>query len=53
MAPSKVSVVRLALALHDLAHCQGLAAVARSAATAREALDAVRERASAELTGIL
>jgi phosphotransferase system enzyme I (PtsI) len=53
MAPSKVPVVRLALSLHDLAQCQGLAAVARSAPTATDALEAVRERASTELTGIL
>jgi phosphotransferase system enzyme I (PtsI) len=53
MAPSKVPVVRLALSLHDLAQCQGLAAEARAAASARDALDVVRERASGELTGIL
>ncbi len=53
MAPSKVPVVRLALSLHDLSECQGLAAAARSCPTALEALTAVRDRANAELTGIL
>ncbi|HNV42690.1 MAG TPA: phosphoenolpyruvate--protein phosphotransferase, partial [Ornithinibacter sp.] len=42
MAPSKVPVVRLALSLHSLPECQGIAAAARAAATAREALEAVR-----------
>ena len=45
MAPSKVPVVRLALSLHSLPECQGLATVAREARTAREALEAVRSRA--------
>jgi phosphotransferase system enzyme I (PtsI) len=53
MAPSKVPVVRLALSLHDLAECQGLATVARGARSAADALHAVRERSSAELTGLL
>jgi phosphotransferase system enzyme I (PtsI) len=53
MAPSKVPVVRLALSLHDLAQCQGLATAARAAATAVDALAAVRERASSELTALL
>ncbi len=53
MAPSKVPVVRLALSLHDLAQCQGLATAARGAATAVDALAAVRERASSELTALL
>jgi len=53
MAPSKVPVVRLALSLHTLPQCQGLAAAAREAATAKDALDAVRSRARTELTDLL
>jgi phosphotransferase system enzyme I (PtsI) len=53
MAPSKVPVVRLALSLHTLPECQGLAAAARGARTAVEALDAVRSRARSELTDLL
>ena len=53
MAPSKVPVVRLALSLHSLPECQGLATVAREARTAKEALEAVRSRARAELTDLL
>jgi phosphotransferase system enzyme I (PtsI) len=53
MAPSKVPVVRLALSLHSLPECQGLATVAREAHTAKEALEAVRSRARAELTDLL
>ena len=53
MAPSKVPVVRLALSLHSLPQCQGLATVAREAHTAREALEAVRSRARTELTDLL
>ncbi|MFL6080661.1 MAG: phosphoenolpyruvate--protein phosphotransferase [Ornithinibacter sp.] len=53
MAPSKVPVVRLALSLHSLPECQGLATVAREAHTAKDALDAVRSRARAELTDLL
>ena len=53
MAPSKVPVVRLALSLHSLPECQGIAAAARAAATAREALEAVRELARDELTDLL
>ena len=53
MAPGKVPVVRLALAAHTLPECQGLATVAREAATAKEALEAVRSRARSELTDLL
>ena len=53
MAPSKVPVVRLALSLHSLPECQGLATVAREAHTAKDALEAVRSRARAELTDLL
>lgn len=53
MAPSKVPVVRLALSLHTLPECQGIAAAARAAATAREALEAVRDLARDELTDLL
>ncbi|HPV89830.1 MAG TPA: phosphoenolpyruvate--protein phosphotransferase [Ornithinibacter sp.] len=53
MAPSKVPVVRLALSLHSLPECQGIAAAARAAATAREALEAVRDLARDELTDLL
>jgi phosphotransferase system enzyme I (PtsI) len=53
MAPSKVPVVRLALSLHSLPECQGIAAAARAAATAREALEAVRDLARKELTDLI
>ncbi len=53
MAPSKVPMVRFALALHTLPQCQALAALARSARTAVDALDAVREAARPELTSLL
>ncbi|WP_392544537.1 phosphoenolpyruvate--protein phosphotransferase [Oryzobacter telluris] len=53
MAPSKVPVVRLALSLHTLPECQGLAAEARAARTAIEGLEAVRSRARTELTDLL
>ncbi|MBR7743702.1 phosphoenolpyruvate--protein phosphotransferase [Phycicoccus sp. BSK3Z-2] len=53
MAPSKVPVVRLALSLHGLPQCQALAEAAREAATATEALAAVRAGASDELTDLL
>ena len=53
MAPSKVPIVRLALSLHSLPECHGLATVARAARTATEALEAVRSRARAELTDLL
>ncbi len=53
MAPSKVPVVRLALSLHTLPECQGLATEARAARTAREGLEAVRSRARSELTDLL
>jgi phosphoenolpyruvate-protein phosphotransferase (PTS system enzyme I) len=53
MAPSKVPVVRLALSLHTLPECQGIAAAARAAATARDALEAVRNLARSELTDLL
>ncbi|WP_404393732.1 phosphoenolpyruvate--protein phosphotransferase [Humibacillus xanthopallidus] len=53
MAPSKVPVVRLALSLHSVAECQRLAEVARESRTAVDALTAVREAASTELTDLL
>jgi phosphotransferase system enzyme I (PtsI) len=53
MAPSKVPVVRLALSLHTLPECQGLATAAREARTAREALEVVRSRAGTDLTDLL
>jgi phosphotransferase system enzyme I (PtsI) len=53
MAPSKVGMVRFALSLHTLPQCQRLASVARAARTATDALDAVRDAASAELTSLL
>ena len=46
-------MVRLALSLHSLPECQGLATVAREAHTAKDALDAVRSRARSELTDLL
>ena len=53
MAPSKVPIVRLALSLHTLPECQRLASAARSARTAAEAVDAVRDAARTELTSLL
>ncbi len=53
MAPSKVPVVRLALSLHSVAECQAIAAAARGARTAVDALTAVREAARSELTDLL
>jgi phosphotransferase system enzyme I (PtsI) len=53
MAPSKVPVVRLALSLHSLEECQVIAAAARGARTAVDALTAVREAARLELTDLL
>ena len=53
MAPSKVAMVRFALSLHTFPQCQRLASVARAARTAVDALDAVRDAASAELTSLL
>ena len=53
MAPAKVPLVRLSLSVHSLPQCQRLAAVARSARTARDGLDAVREEANPELVAIL
>ena len=53
MAPSKVPVVRLALSLHTLAECRELAAAARGARTAVDALTAVREAARNELIDLL
>ncbi len=53
MAPTKVPVVRLALALHSQLDCQGLAAVARGARTAREAYESVLAKANAELAALL
>jgi phosphotransferase system enzyme I (PtsI) len=53
MAPSKVPVVRLALSLHTEAECQRLAEVARASRTAVDAMAAVREAASTELTDLL
>ena len=53
MAPTKVPVVRLALSLHTLPECQGIAAAARAAATARDALEAVRDLARKELTDLI
>uniref|UniRef100_UPI00163AA301 phosphoenolpyruvate--protein phosphotransferase n=1 Tax=Humibacillus xanthopallidus TaxID=412689 RepID=UPI00163AA301 len=53
MAPSKVPVVRLALSLHTEAECQRLAQIARESRTAVDAMGAVREAASSELTDLL
>lgn len=53
MAPSKVSSVRLALSMHTLPECQRLAAIARDARTAMDALVAVREAANQQLVEIL
>jgi phosphotransferase system enzyme I (PtsI) len=48
-----VPVVRLALSLHSVAECQTIAAAARGARTAVDALTAVREAARTELTDLL
>ncbi len=53
MAPSKVPAVRVALSMHTLAQCQGLAALARDAWDAGQALEAVRTNARAEFTALL
>jgi len=53
MAPSKVAMVRYALSLHSLPDCQWLAAAARGARTAREALDAVRAAVHADQLALL
>lgn len=53
MAPSKVPLVRLALSLHSLPECQALGRAARSARTAVDALEAVRDKASSDLTAVL
>ncbi len=53
MAPSKVGLVRLSLAHHTLAECRQLAAVARAARTAGDALAAVRQTANADLVALL
>ena len=53
MAPSKVGLVRFALSTHSLPECQRLAALARDARTARDALDAVRSEAHQSLTNML
>ncbi len=53
MAPSKVGMVRYALSLHTFAECQRLAGIARSARTAADALAAVHEAASPELSSLV
>lgn len=53
MAPSKVAMVRYALSQHTFAQCQRLAHVARSARTAQEAREAVRDGAAAAVTALL
>ncbi len=53
MAPSKVGIVRLALSLHTLAECHRLAAVARAARTARDALETVRAEVNPDLLAVL
>ncbi|MFN8081885.1 MAG: phosphoenolpyruvate--protein phosphotransferase [Kineosporiaceae bacterium] len=53
MAPSKVALVRFALSAHSLPECQRLAAIARDARTARDALDVVRSEAHQSLTAML
>ena len=53
MAPSKVSLVRYALSLHDLATCQQMAHAALAARTAADARDAVLALAQRELSELL
>lgn len=53
MAPSKVPMVRYALAQHSFAECQRLAHLARSATSAHQAREAVRGAASGGVTAIL
>jgi phosphotransferase system enzyme I (PtsI) len=53
MAPSKVSIVRLALSLHDLATCHGMATAALDARTATDAREAVVALAHDDLVALL
>ncbi len=53
MAPSKVSLVRYALSLHDLATCQRMAHAALEARTAGDAREAVLALAQRELSELL
>lgn len=53
MAPSKVPMVRFALAQHTFAQCQRLAHLARSARTAYDAREAVLTEASPALREVL
>lgn len=53
MAPSKIPGVRVALSMHDIADCQRLAHLARSAREAGLAVEAVRAAANPEFTRIL
>lgn len=53
MAPNKVPAVRTALALHDLAHCQEMAAAARNAAGPDEARHAVLSIANPDIHHLL
>jgi phosphotransferase system enzyme I (PtsI) len=53
MAPSKVTAVRYALSLHDLATCQGMARSALDAPTATAAREAVLGQAHEDLLAVL
>ncbi len=53
MAPSKVTAVRYALSLHDLATCQGMARSALDAPTATAAREAVLAQAHEDLVVLL
>ena len=53
MAPGKVSLVRYALSLHDLATCQQMAQAALEARTAADARDAVLALAQQGLSDLL
>jgi phosphoenolpyruvate-protein phosphotransferase (PTS system enzyme I) len=53
MAPPKVAAVRHALALHDVATCARMAAVARSAVVPEQGREAVAALASPDLLALL
>jgi len=53
MAPSKVAMVRFALSLHTFPQCQRLAAIARSARTAADALAAVHAAVAPDLASLV
>ena len=53
MAPSKVPMVRFALSLHSYPECRGLAATARNARTAQEAMESVKAAVHGSLAALI